>query len=66
MKSNAELRKLTIDELQAEVLSLRREQFALRLKKANGELDKTHVVKMVRRAIARIKTIIVEKADHNE
>ncbi|OGV34628.1 MAG: 50S ribosomal protein L29 [Legionellales bacterium RIFCSPHIGHO2_12_FULL_35_11] len=66
MKTLEELRKMSIDELQAEVIVLRKNQFNLRLKKANGALDKTHVVGQVRKAIARVKTIIVEKADRHD
>ena len=62
MKDNNELRKLSVDELKAELLVLRKDQFTLRMKKANGALDKTHLVTMVRKAIARIKTIMTEKA----
>ena len=62
MKDAIELKKMTKDELLTELLSLRKEQFNLRMKKANGSLDKTHVVTQVRRAIARIKTIMTEKA----
>lgn len=63
MKSLEDLRKMTKKDLEAEVIFLRKEQFKLRLKKANGELDKTHKVKNLRRSIARIKTIMVEKAE---
>ncbi len=62
MKNIDELRNLTIDELQAELISLRKEQFNLRMKKASGSLDKTHLVTMVRKVIARVKTILTEKA----
>jgi large subunit ribosomal protein L29 len=62
MNSAKELRKLTVEELQAKLLSLRKEQFTLRMKKANGALDKTHFVTMVRKAIAKVKTIMTEKA----
>ncbi|MDF1757711.1 MAG: 50S ribosomal protein L29 [Legionellaceae bacterium] len=62
MKSVEDLRKMTVDELQAEIMVLRKDQFNLRLRKANGALDKTHVVGLVRKAIARVKTIMVEKA----
>lgn len=63
MKSLEDLRKMTKKDLEAEVFFLRKEQFKLRLKRANGELDKTHKVKSLRRSIARIKTIMVEKAE---
>ena len=66
MKSVENLRKMTKEELEAEVIHLRKEQFKLRLQKANGELDKTHNVKNIRRTVARIKTIIVEKAECDE
>ncbi|AHE65977.1 50S ribosomal protein L29 [Legionella oakridgensis] len=66
MKDNNELRKMTIDELQNELLSLRKQQFNMRLKKASGTLDKTHLVRQVRRAIAKIKTIMTEKAGNSD
>ena len=62
MNSAKELRNLTVEELQAKLLSLRKEQFTLRMKKANGALDKTHFVTMVRKTIAKVKTIMTEKA----
>lgn len=61
MKDINELKTMTIDELQTELLLLRKEQFTLRMKKANGTLDKTHFVTKVRKAIARVKTIMTEK-----
>lgn len=62
MKKIAELRKLNCEELKTELLSLRKDQFTLRMKKANGTLDKTHHITMVRKAIARVKTMMTEKA----
>ena len=61
MKTNSELRTLSEDELKVELISLRRQQFALRLKKANGELNKTHQFSIIRNAVARVKTIMTEK-----
>ena len=61
MKIIGELKQMTLDDLKSKLLSLRREQFNLRMKKANGALDKTHVIKTVRRNIARVKTLISEK-----
>ncbi len=68
MKNAIDLNKMTSDELQTELLALRKEQFNLRLKKANGALDKTHTIRGVRKAIARVKTIMTEKAgtSHDE
>lgn len=62
MKKINELRKLTVDELQDELLTLRKEQFNLRMKKSNGSLDKTHLVTLMRKSIAKVKTILTEKA----
>ena len=61
MKDTKELRSLTPEELQAELLSLRKQQFNLRIKKASGSLDKKHLIAQVRKAIARIKTIMFQK-----
>lgn len=62
MKKIDELRNLTIKELQSELLSLRKEQLNLRMKKASGSLDKTHLITMMRKSVARVKTILAEKA----
>ncbi|WP_131783531.1 50S ribosomal protein L29 [Legionella gresilensis] len=61
MKDNSELRKLSQEQLNEELLDLRKLQFKLRMKKANGLLEKTHPIKEARRAIARVKTIMTEK-----
>lgn len=66
MKKISELRALTIEELDKELLEQRREQFNLRMKKANGILDKTHPVAEVRKTIARINTLITEKRGIND
>ena len=62
MKKLDELRNLTADELQSELISLRKEQFNLRMKKASGSLDKTHLITMMRKSVARVKTLLTEKA----
>ncbi|MGL6029359.1 MAG: 50S ribosomal protein L29 [Legionella sp.] len=62
MKKIEELRNLNTKELQDELLSLRKEQFTLRMKKASGSLDKTHLITMVRKSVARVKTMLTEKA----
>ncbi len=62
MKKIDELRNLTTEELQNELLSLRKEQFNLRMKKASGSLDKTHLITMMRKSVARVKTLLTEKA----
>ena len=61
MKKTNELRDMSIDELKSELLALRKKQFNMRLKKANGTLEKTHVIPQVRKSIAKVKTIMTEK-----
>ncbi|AVJ56508.1 MULTISPECIES: 50S ribosomal protein L29 [Idiomarina] len=58
----SELKEKTVEQLQEELLNLRREQFNLRMQAATGQLNQTHMMKQVRRDIARIKTILNEKA----
>ncbi len=60
MKAN-ELRKKSVEELQTHLIDLAKESFALRMKKASGELAQTHGIKQVRREIARTKTLLAEK-----
>lgn len=62
MKKIEELRSLSVEELQNELLSLRKEQLNLRMKKASGSLDKTHLITLVRKSVARVKTMLTEKA----
>jgi len=58
----SELKGKTVEQLQEELLNLRREQFNLRMQAATGQLNQTHMMKQVRRNIARVKTILNEKA----
>lgn len=60
--NSAELREKTVEELNAELLELLREQFNLRMQHSTGQLEKTDQLKTVRRNIARVKTILTEKA----
>jgi large subunit ribosomal protein L29 len=61
MKAN-ELRQKSADELKLELDGLLREQFNLRMQKGTGQLSRPDQVKKVRRDIARVKTILNEKA----
>ncbi|MEZ5560896.1 MAG: 50S ribosomal protein L29 [Pseudomonadales bacterium] len=61
--NTAELREKSPKDLQEELLRLRREQFGLRMQKASGQLGQTHLLQEARRNIARIKTILAEKAN---
>ncbi|MEM9494375.1 MAG: 50S ribosomal protein L29 [Pseudomonadota bacterium] len=57
-----EVRDMTPDQLKDKLLQLKKEQFNLRFQKASGQLEKTTRIGEVRRDIARIKTILGEKA----
>jgi large subunit ribosomal protein L29 len=56
----ADIRAKTPDELETELLNLRKEQFNFRFQKSSGQLENTSRVRAVRRDIARIKTILTE------
>lgn len=57
-----EIRSKSNDELKKELESLLRAQFSLRMQKATQQLAKTSELAKVRRDIARVKTIMNEKA----
>ena len=63
--NSTEARDMTADELKDRLLQLKREQFNLRFQKASGQLEKTTRIGEVRKDIARIKTILGEKARAN-
>jgi large subunit ribosomal protein L29 len=52
---------MTVDQLDDEVLKLKKERFNLRFQRATGQLENTSRVREVRRDIARIKTIAQQK-----
>ena len=56
-----DLRAMTVDQLDDEVLKLKKERFNLRFQRATGQLENTSRVREVRRDIARIKTIARQK-----
>jgi len=58
----SEMRSKSADELKTELQSLLRAQFNLRMQKATQQLNNTSQVKKVRRDIARVKTILKQKA----
>jgi large subunit ribosomal protein L29 len=64
MKSAAasDLRAMSPDQLSDELVKLRKEQFNLRFQKATGQLEKTARVRVVRRTIAKINTVLGEKS----
>jgi len=57
----SELRTMSPDQLQDELLKLKKEQFNLRFQRATGQLENTSRIRLVRRDIARINTTIHSK-----
>jgi large subunit ribosomal protein L29 len=57
----SDLRVMTEDQLSDEALKLKKEQFNLRFQKASGQLQGTARVRVVRRDIARVKTVAAQK-----
>ena len=58
----SELREKSPEELDKKLLELREEQFKLRMQKSTGQLGQTHLLKQNQRDIARVKTVLTEKA----
>ena len=56
----SELREKNVEELNEELLVTLKEQFALRMQRATGQLGRPSDMKLARRKIARIKTILAE------
>ncbi|MFT6153021.1 MAG: large subunit ribosomal protein L29 [Crocinitomicaceae bacterium] len=57
-----DLREKSVDELGTELKDLLADQFKYRMQKATGQLGQSHLLREVRRDIARVKTIINQKA----
>jgi large subunit ribosomal protein L29 len=60
MKAKA-LRQKSVTELQEEIVSLRKEQFNLRMQRGTGQLSRPHLMREVRKNVARAKTALREK-----
>ena len=58
----SELHDKSAEDLNKQLLTLREEQFKLRMQMTTGQLGQTHLIKASRRDIARIKTVLTEKA----
>jgi len=56
-----DVRRMTPDQLEDEVVKLKKEQFNLRFQRATGQLENTSRVRTIRRDIARMKTIAAQK-----
>jgi large subunit ribosomal protein L29 len=62
----SDARAMSVDQLDDEVLKLKKEQFNLRFQRATGQLENTSRVRVVRRDIARILTIAKQKRTGDE
>ena len=61
MAKAQDYRAMTVDQLDDELVKLKKEQFNLRFRRASGQLENTARVRVVRRDIARIKTVAQKK-----
>ena len=60
-KDADDYRGKSADELSEQLTKLKKEQFNLRFQRANGQLEKTNRVRVVRKEIARIQTVMTEQ-----
>jgi large subunit ribosomal protein L29 len=58
----SELREKSLEDLGKDLLTLREEQFKLRMQKSTGQLGQSHLLQQNQRDIARVKTVLTEKA----
>lgn len=56
-----DLRAMSVEELEAELLKNKKEQFNLRIQQATGQLTNTSTIRKVRREIAKINTLMTER-----
>ncbi len=57
-----DLRAKSVEDLNAELIELRRAQFSLRMQLATQQLNKVDQLGKVRKDVARVKTVLAEKA----
>lgn len=57
----SELRNKSVSELHQEEENLLKEQFNYRIQRSTGQLGQSHLLKQVKRDIARVKTVLAEK-----
>jgi len=57
-----DLQEKTVEELNAELLNQLQAQFKLRMQASTGQLNQTHLLRQTRRDIARLKTVLQQKA----
>jgi large subunit ribosomal protein L29 len=66
MSRAQEYREMSVEDLNKELVNLRREQFSLRMQLGTGNTPKIHMFSVVRKNIARLKTVLTEKQAGNE
>ncbi|PHS23271.1 MAG: 50S ribosomal protein L29 [Robiginitomaculum sp.] len=64
--NTVEMRTMSADQIKDEIVTLKKEQFNLRFQQATGQLEKTARVRVVRRSIARLKTVLRAKANESK
>ena len=62
----SELKDKSVEELQTTLVSLTKDQFNFRMQKSTGQLGQTHLLKTVKKDIARVKTVLNEKSRVSE
>lgn len=60
-KITPDLREKSLEGLREELLAIKQEQFNLRMQKATGQESKSHLIRIARKNVARIKTILTQK-----
>jgi len=66
MSTAQEYREMSVEDLNKELINLRREQFSLRMQMGSGNAPKTHLFSVARRNIASVKTVLNEKKAGNK
>ena len=61
-----DLKTKTTDELKKTLLDLKKEQFTLRMQKAQGQLENSSKIRVARRAVARVQTYLTQKLNGAE
>lgn len=56
-----EMRSLSVEQINEQIMGLLRDQFNMRMQKATGQLGQIHLLKQVKRDIARLKTELTAK-----
>ncbi len=62
----SELKDKSQEELQTTLVELTKDQFNYRMQASTGQLGQTHLLKAVKKDIARVKTVLTEKSRVSE